>query len=138
MAGGVSPYLKAKLADMAFGGVAFGTVPTTLYLAAFTVTGDHTGRASEVSAAGTAYAPVAVANNLTTGFSSFSANVKNMLAQTFPACVGTAWGTVSSFGLFDAASAGNEYAWADLTTPQAINPGATLSVNTNDVNWTWT
>jgi hypothetical protein len=137
MAGGVSAYLKAKMADQAFGGAAF-TPAATLYLAAFTVTGDHTGRANEVSATGTAYAPVAVANNLTTGFAAFTANVKNLLAQTFPACTGTAWGTVSSFGLFDAASGGNEYAWADLLTPQAINPGATLTVNTNDVNWTWT
>jgi hypothetical protein len=34
-----------------------------------------------------------------------------------------AWGTVTHFGLFDAASGGNLWIWDALTTPQAIASG---------------
>jgi len=41
---------------------------------------------------------------------------------TFPAPT-AAWGTVTHFGVFDAATAGNALYYGDLTTARTINSG---------------
>jgi hypothetical protein len=46
------------------------------------------------------------------------------------------WGTVTHFALMDASTAGNMLAWADLTTPQAVGTGNTVSFAIGDLDIT--
>jgi hypothetical protein len=55
-----------------------------------------------------------------------SGSVTNAAALTFVTATAN-WGTVQSFALFDASSAGNMLVWGDLTTAKAINNGDTAS-----------
>ena len=65
----------------------------------------------------------------TSGASSGSGGVTaNAVAITFPAPSAN-WGTVTHFGIFDAASGGNLLVWNALTIPRTIvngDPGAVL------------
>ena len=92
---------------------------TTAYVSLHTADPADTG-ASEVS--GNAYArqgPVAFAsagNNPTVS--------SNSAILTFPAATG-AWGTVSHFGVWDAATAGNFRGSGAVMTPKAVGSGDT-------------
>lgn len=46
------------------------------------------------------------------------------------------WGTISHFGLFDAASAGNMLAHGDLTTAKPVGSGDTAKFNVGDIDLT--
>lgn len=120
---GFSDYLENKLLDHAFGGGDF-TRPATVYLALFTAAPSDAGGGTEVS--GNAYARVAVTNNAT-NFPAASGGAKaNGTAITFPQATGS-WGTVTHFGIFDAASAGNLLGWNALTASKTIDAGDTPS-----------
>ena len=131
MAGSKSDYLEAVVLNLVLGGTAY-TPPGTLYLALSTAAYSDaaTGSAmTEVSAAGTGYARLAVTNNATNwpAASGTSPTQKaNGTAMTFPAATGS-WGTVSSFYICDAASAGNVLYGGDLTTAKAIQTGDTAT-----------
>ena len=92
---------------------------TTCYVSLHTADPGDTGT-SEVS--GNAYArvgPVAFANagnNPTVS--------SNSAILTFAAATG-AWGTITHFGTWDAATAGNFRGSGALTTPKAVNSGDT-------------
>lgn len=109
MAGSKSDYLENKLLDLAIGGVAFSPA-ATLYAALFTTAPSDAGGGSEFSGV----ARVAITNN-TTNFPSAAGGAKsNGVAIAFAPA--SAAGTVEAVGLFDAASGGNLYGWAELLT----------------------
>ena len=111
---------------------ALGTGPTSLYFGLFTtiplVTG--LGGTEVTTGAGTNYSRVALVSNLTnwTGTSAAGAvstgssgMVQNAVVVTFPApAATTAWGLVTSFGLFDAATVGNLLYFGLLTGSKNI------------------
>lgn len=132
MAGSKSAYLEAALLNWLLGGAAAPAPGTSVYVALSTAAFStaSTGSAmTEVSSTSTGYARVAVTRN-TTNFpaatGSNPASVSNATAITFPAAT-AAWGTVTSFYIVDAATAGNIYYGADLTTAKAINTGDTAT-----------
>ena len=132
MAGSFSNFLELELLDHVFGAAAY-TAPVTLYVALFTVAPSDSGGGTEV--AGGSYARAPVTNNAT-NFPAAAAGAKsNGTAITFVTATAN-WGTVVAFGIFDAASAGNLLAWADLTVNKPINNGDIGEFAVNDLDIT--
>ena len=120
MAGG--DYLKNAVLNW-FKGTAMPSAPATSYVSLHTATPGRTG-ASEVS--GGSYARVAVTNS--SGWSAISdgtgtqRKITNAGTITYPAPTAN-WGTVTHFGVWDAASAGNFLDGGALTASATINNG---------------
>jgi hypothetical protein len=119
-------YLENKLIDHIFQGTAY-TGPSNLYIALFTAVSDgEAGTVTEVS--GGSYARVAVTAN-SSNWSDATGNngtTSNVNAVTFPAATAD-WGTVTHFGIYDAASTGNLLVYAALTSSRNITNGSTPS-----------
>jgi len=114
-------YLEDKIIGHMFRGTPY-TAPTTLYIGLFTAAPGEAGGGTEVSGGG--YARVGVANSALEWDATVGGNgtTKNTNAITFPAPTAN-WGSVTHWGIFDAASAGNLLVYAALTTPKTINNG---------------
>lgn len=115
-----SDYAENKVNELLVGKTAF-TLPTA-HVALYTAAPTDAGGGTEVT--GGAYARVATAG--TDWAASSGGSISNANAITFPAAT-AAWGTVTHFGVFDAATAGNLLFWAALTTSKAIASGDTAS-----------
>jgi hypothetical protein len=130
----MSDYLENKIIDQVFRAQAY-TFPTTLYVGLYTATPSDTGGGTEVTGgtysrasvtaslanfAGTQGAGTTVASSGTTGTTSNNGTI------TF-ATPTASWGTVTSFGIFDAASTGNLLFYGTLTTSKTINTGDTVT-----------
>ena len=130
----MSGFLENKLIDQIFRGQAY-TFPTTLYVGLLTatpsdtgggteVTGNNYGRASVAASlanfAGTQGAGTTVASSGATGTTSNNAPI------TFATPSGS-WGTVTSFGIYDAVSGGNLLFYGSLSISKTINSGDTVT-----------
>jgi hypothetical protein len=124
MAGGKSNFLELELLDHVLGNAAY-SAPATTYVALFTATPSDTGGGTEVS--GNAYARVAVTNNATNWPAASAGSKSNGTAVTFPTATPSGWGVVTSFGIFDAASAGNLLYWGPLTANRTVAAADTPS-----------
>ncbi len=123
MAGSFSDYTEAKVLELVTGKTAFAL--PTVYVALYTVL------PTDVSASGTEVTGGAYARKVTAGTdwaaaSSPGGTTSNAAVITFVTPTAS-WGTVVGFALYDALTVGNELAWADLTTSQAIGSGNTVS-----------
>ncbi len=127
----MSDYLENKLVDHIFRAQSF-SAPATLYVALVTAAPSDSGGGTEVS--GGSYARVAVTSSLanwagtqsagsTVASSGTGGQTSNNAAITFPAPSGANWGTVTHFGIFDAASSGNLLFHGALTASKTINDG---------------
>ena len=94
------------------------TAPATVYVALFTATPTAAGGGTEVS--GGSYAR----QSMTFGAAA-SGQVTSSADCTFPQAT-AAWGTITSFALFDAATTGNMLYFGNLTTSKTINTGDQL------------
>lgn len=130
----MSDYLENKLVDQIFRGQAY-TFPSTLYVGLLTAAPSDTGGGTEVS--GNNYSRVAVTNSLanwagTQGASTTSASTgttgttSNNASVTFSTPAAT-WGTITAFGIYDAATAGNLLFYGTLTITKTINQSDTVS-----------
>jgi hypothetical protein len=119
-------YLENQLINHIFRTGSF-TKPTVLAVALFTAVSDgEAGTVTEVS--GGSYARVSV-NPLDANWSAATANngtTSNVSTITFPAATAD-WGTVTHFGIYDAASAGNLLVYAALSPSRNITNGSTPS-----------
>ena len=132
MAGSFSDFLENELLDHVFGAAAY-TAPVTAYIALFTAAPTDAGGGTEVS--GGSYARLAVTNNAT-NFPAASGGAKaNGVDFTFVSATAN-WGTVTSFAIFDAVSAGNMLCWATLAVSKAVNSGDTAKFLTGDLDIT--
>lgn len=138
----MSDYLENKLVDQLFRGQSAPTT-STLYVGLLTAAPSDSGGGTEVS--GNNYSRVAVTSSLanwagtqsaasTTASSGTGGQTSNNNAITFATPSGT-WGTVSHFGIYDAATDGNLLFWGSLTISKTINqsdtvtfPAASLSI----------
>lgn len=129
-AGPITNYGENKIVDAVVRGQAIGT-PATWYVGLDTGACAETGGGTEVS--GGSYARVGVAASLaawagtqsagsTVASNGTSGLTSNNAAITFPAPTAD-WGSVVSFRLWDAASAGNAWICQTLTIPKTINNG---------------
>lgn len=126
----LSDYLENKLIDYILRQQAFAA-PATVYVALFTAPPTDAGGGTEVS--GGSYARVAVSSSLanwagtqaaasTTASTGTSGTTSNNNAVTFPSPT-AGWGTITSFGIFDASTAGNLLIYGNLTTSKTVNNG---------------
>lgn len=132
----LSNYLENQLVDHVFRGQTYSaTSPASFHVALYTSAPSDAGGGTEVS--GNNYARVAVTRSLaawagtqsagsTTASSGTGGVTSNNAAITFPTPSGS-WGTVTHFGILDAASAGNLLFHGALTVSQTINTGNTVS-----------
>lgn len=120
MAGSKTDYLENKVLDHTTGKAAY-TKPTT-YVGLFTAAPSDSGGGTEVS--GSNYSRVTTAAG--DWNSAASGSTSNANAITFPVPSGS-WGTVTHFGLFDAATVGNLLWWGSLTNSKTIGSGDTAS-----------
>lgn len=124
-------FFRAQAIGITGASAAAGTGPATLWIGLITAAGSDASPGTEVT--GGSYARVAVTSSLanwagtqaagsTTASSGTSGTTSNNNTVTFPAPTAN-WGTVVEFGIFDAATAGNEVIRAPLTASQTINSG---------------
>lgn len=130
-------FFRAQAIGLGGASAAAGTGPAYLYIGLFTATPSDSGGGTEVN--GNNYARVTVTSSMTaTGWagtqgagttaasSGTSGQTSNNGVVSFPTPTGS-WGTVTQFGIFDAATNGNLLFWGDLTTPKTINSGDTVN-----------
>lgn len=119
---GLSNLAEKKTNDKMFGGTDY-TPPANYYVALFK--SEPTDAGVVVEADYTSYARVEVANNKTTFSISAddgNATIENSIEIRFPtATAGT--NAITHFGLFDASTAGNLYAYGVLATPKSYTTG---------------
>lgn len=127
-----SDFLENALLDHQLGGPDY-TRPATVHIGLFTAAPTDAGGGTEV--AGNAYARAAVTNNAT-NFPAASGGAKsNGTAIAFPQATG-AWGTVTHFGVFDAATLGNLLRWGAVTPNKAVAANDTPSFAAGDLDFT--
>ena len=130
----MSDYLENKIVDWLFRGQTY-TVPTGLYVGLFTTAPLDAGGGTEVSGSG--YARVNLAPSLsnwagtqaaasTVASTGTSGTTSNNSTITFPTPTAS-WGLVTSFGIFDALTAGNLLFYGGLTIQKTINQGDTVT-----------
>ncbi|SEO63708.1 hypothetical protein [Nitrosovibrio sp. Nv6] len=123
-------YAENKVVDALLRGQAL-SAPATYYVALFTV--DPTDANVGVEVSGGSYARVAITSSLanwagtqsagsTVASSGTSGTTSNNNAIQFPAPTAD-WGSITHWGLFDAAAAGNPWIYSALTTPKTVNNG---------------
>ena len=129
MAGSKSDYLEKKILDYLLGNVT-DFRSTTVYIALSTAAySDAAAGSSMTEVSGGSYARVAVTNDATnwpaaTGTS--PATKASGAAFTFPSATAS-WGTIQSFYIVDASSAGNVLYGGDLTASKTIGSGDTAT-----------
>lgn len=125
---GFTTYLQQEILDH-IGGNGSYTAPTP-YVGLYTAAPSDAGGGTEVS--GGSYARV----NAAALFDAASGTtMSNGGAITFPQATAS-WGTVTHFGIFDAATTGNLLAWGALTASKAIGDGDTASFAAGDLDIT--
>lgn len=139
-----SDYLENKIVDHIFRTASF-TKPTVLAVGLFTAAPSDAAGGTEVT--GNAYARVSL-NPLdtnweatqggTSGVSSGTGGVvSNAVIITFPTPTPAGWGTVTHFGLFDAASGGNLLIWNILTASKVINASDAVTFPVGTLQFTF-
>lgn len=117
---GKSTYLEDKILDW-MAGTTFPAAPSAVYLALFTTQPADAGTGgTEVS--GGAYARQTFTFGSKSNASGSGRQEANSGSVTFPTATAN-WGTVTSFGIYDASSAGNLLYVAALTTSLTVNTG---------------
>ena len=141
----MSDYLENQVVDHIFRTASF-TKPTVLAVGLFTATPSDSGGGTEVS--GNAYARVSL-NPLNTNWNATQGGAPaavssgtggvtaNASVITFPTPTPAGWGTVTHFGLFDAASAGNLILWGALTASKVINSGDSVTFPAGSLQFTF-
>src|SRR3990167_4174500 len=130
--GSKSDFLELELLDHVLGAAAY-TAPATVYVALHTADPLDDGSGAEVS--GGSYARVAVTNNATNWPAAASGAKAKGAAITFPEATAS-WGTVTHFGIWDAATVGNLLYHGSLTVSKAVTTGDTPSFAVGDIDIT--
>lgn len=119
MTGGKSSYLANALLDHALGGAEYER-PETVWVALHTADPTDAGTGDEVSGGG--YVRAALANDEISWSTAFMGEKSNQVQVVFPTATED-WGTVTHFGLWDAAEGGNLLYHGSLATAQTISTG---------------
>lgn len=116
---GKSDFLEDEILDHLLGNASY-SAPATTYIALFTATPSDSGGGTEVT--GGSYARVAFTNNATNWPAASGGAKANGVEILFPTPSAN-WGTVDSFGIFDAATTGNLLYWGTVSPSKTINDG---------------
>lgn len=139
----MTDYLENQVADHIFRTGTF-TAPTTIYIALFTTATSDDGTGTEVT--GGSYARVQVGpgdsswngtHGTTTGSSSGTGGlIDNAAVITFPTATGS-WGTITHFGIYDAATSGNMLFHGALSASKTIGTNDTFTFPAGDLDVTF-
>lgn len=129
----LSDYLENKILDHILRATAY-TAPPSVFVGLLTAAPSDLGGGTEVTGGSYARAEVTSGtgawNNTqgnTTGTSTGAdGTIENAAAVNFPTPT-AAWGTVTHFAVYDAASGGNLLFYAALSIPKTINTGDSVS-----------
>ena len=124
----LSDYAENKVLDVIGANASF-TAPSAVYLGLSTGSFNDDGSGTEIS--GNNYARVAVSFG-----SAASGTMSNDAAIEFAAATGSGFGTVSHWGLFDAASSGNLLVHGSFSASKAIASGDVLKIAVGDLDIT--
>lgn len=124
----LSDYAENKVLDV-LGANATFTAPSAVYLGLSTGSFNDDGSGTEIS--GNNYARVAVSFG-----SAASGTMSNDAAIEFAAATGSGFGTVSHWGLFDAASSGNLLVHGSFSASKTIASGDVLKIAVGDLDIT--
>jgi len=128
-------YLENEVLDHIFGGADYAR-PATLYVALSTANPGEDG-SGLAEPSGGSYARVAVTNNATNFPAAAGGSKSNGSDLTFPEAT-AAWGTITYFAIFDAASGGNMLLYGALSSSKVVDIGDTLKFVTGDLTITLT
>ena len=123
----LSDYLENELLDHILS-VGSYTMPSNVYVGLST--GSFNDDNSGIELTGNNYARVAATFSVASG-----GTTSNSSAIEFAAATGS-WGSVSHFGIFDAASSGNLLIHGAFTTAKTIASGDILKIPTGDLDIT--
>ena len=121
----MSDYLENEILDHILGTGAY-TAPTTVYVGLSTATLADDASGTELSGSG--YARQSATFNAAS-----SGTADNSAAIEFPAATAS-WGTVSHFGIYDAASSGNLLIHGAFTAAKLIDTGDILKISAGDLD----
>jgi len=121
-----SNYLETELLDHVFAGNAY-TSPSAVYVGLFTAAPGESGGGTEVS--GGSYVRKA-------GSFSVSGNTATTSAAIEWPTATASWGTITSIGIYDAASNGNLLAYANLSSSKTIASGDVFRIPAGDIDIT--
>ena len=127
-----SDFLELELLDHVLGGAAY-SAPATVYVGLHTSNPGEDDSGTEVT--GGSYARVAVTNNATNWPAAAAGAKSNGTAITFPQATAS-WGTVTHFGIYDAATDGNLLYYGALGASNAVDTGDTPSFPAGDLDVT--
>lgn len=135
MAGSLTDYTEAKVLDHIVGKTSF-TMPGVVAIALFTAAPSDAGGGTEVTNANNYSRKTTAGADWAAAASGATSNA-NVITFAVPS---GSWGTVTHFAAMDSAThgAGNMLWWADLTTPQAIGSGNTVSFAVGELDITMT
>jgi len=125
MAGNLTNYLENKLLDHFLGTTAF-TMPSTVYVALFTVAPTDAGGGTEVTGGTGPYSRKLA--TFTAASAGATSNVANIDFTGMPAA------TTVAVALFDASTSGNMLVYGTLTTNKTTDAGDTLRIATGDLD----
>jgi len=123
----MSDYLENEILDHILGTGSY-TIETAVYVGLATASFNDDNSGTELT--GNGYARVAATFN-----AAASGTADNSAAVEFSAAT-SSWGTVSHFGLFDAASSGNLLIHGAFTTAKLIDTGDILKISAGDLDIT--
>lgn len=123
----MSDYLENKILDHVLGTTAY-TAPSTVYIGLSTGSFGDDNSGTELT--GNNYSRVSAAFDAASG-----GTTDNTAAIEFAAATGS-WGTVSHFGIFDAASSGNLLIHGAFSTGKLISSGDVLKISAGDLDIT--
>lgn len=121
----MSNYLENEILDHILGTGSY-TMPSAVYVGLSTGSFADDNSGTELSGSG--YARVAATFN-----AAASGTADNASAIQFAAATGS-WGSVSHFGIFDAASSGNLLIHGAFTTAKTIESGDILKIDAGDLD----
>jgi hypothetical protein len=121
----MSNYLENETLDHILGTGSY-TMPSAVYVGLSTGSFGDDNSGTELSGSG--YARVAATFN-----AAASGTADNASAIQFAAATGS-WGSVSHFGIFDAASSGNLLIHGAFTTAKTIESGDILKIDAGDLD----
>jgi hypothetical protein len=121
----MSNYLENEILDHILGTGSY-TMPSAVYVGLSTGSFGDDNSGTELSGSG--YARVAATFN-----AAASGTADNASAIQFAAATGS-WGSVSHFGIFDAASSGNLLIHGAFTTAKTIESGDILKIDAGDLD----
>ena len=123
MAGNLSDYLEDKLLDHFLGTTSY-TMPSSIYVALYTVAPSDAGGGTEVT--GGSYARQSASFDAAS--SGATQNSANIDFADMPAC------TVVAIGVHDASTGGNLLVHGTLTVNKTLDAGDTLRIATGDLD----